>query len=347
MNAPSPSVSLQILSSVMHHLDSSRKSIRAITISASAVDLHGYLSKLLSEIRNHENKRVYSNSSTTTEFSTCLHDFSVNPDLPANQHSTFLSKRLVREEFESINRHPNLNPVAKGSFLQFTYKEDTATKYLGVKIEHSTFIDVNTLIRTAGLADDRKLYKAVLVDLSHRGQNDVYVFDTNGTPAAYWWKNFLELTVQRNDTENTKNAVEAVIRVLGSLKSEFPADHSLLRNSAIAAFKQDSVMRYGDFVDKLIKNYVPVDSAALPKILVIENKLRLLPTIKNFDTQFNLDPSSVPYRQKKITLSPEISLTIKEGIEKLNEKIWASKTSDGRSVLVIQTEQVAGFEFKK
>lgn len=347
MNAPSHPSALHILSAVMHHIDSKKKVIQAAAINASAVDLNGYLNKLLSEIRDQENKRVYSLPSATSEFSICLSDFKANPILSSNNYSTNLAKRLVREEFESINRHPNLNPIAKGSFLQFTYQDGTAVKYLGVKIEHSTFIDINTLIRAAGLADDRKLYKAVMAELSHTAIGDIYVFDTNGKPAAYWWKNFLELDVQRNDSENTKNAIDAVIKTLGLLKNDFPADHSLLRNSAIAAFKQKTVMRYGDFVDALISSYDPVDAAAKAKIATIEQKLRELPTTKKFDTQFMLDPSVVPYRQRKITLSPEITLTIKEGIEKLDEKIWASKTQDGRNILVIQTEHISGFEFKK
>lgn len=347
MNAPGHPSALQILSAVMHHIDSKKKSIQHVPINISAVDLNGYLDKLLSEIRDQENKRVYSPASATSEFSTCLSDFKINPILENNSHSTTLARRLVREEFESINRHPNLNPIAKGSFLQFTYQDGTTLKYLGVKVEHSTFIDINTLIRAAGLADDRKLYKAVMVELSQAANNNIYVYDTNGKPAAYWWKNFLELDVQRNDSENTKNAVDAVIKTLGLLKSEFPADHSLLRNSAIAAFKQKSVMRYGEFVDNLLSTYDPVDAAAKNKISTIEQKLRQLPATKNFDTQFMLDPAAVPYRQRKITLSPEITLTIKEGIEKLDEKIWASKTQDGRNILVIQTEHVNGFEFKR
>ena len=346
MNAPTPSVSLQILSSVMHHIDSTAKTIRPVTISASALHLHAYLRGLLAEIRGQENKRVFSIPSPTTELSTCLQSFSVNSDLSANTHSYSLAKRLVREEFESIHRYPNLNPVAKGSFLQFTYADGTDVMYLGVKIEHASYIDVNTLIRSSGLAEDRKLYKAVMVNLSQLPQNDVHVFDTNGNPAAYWWKNFLELDVQRNDSENTKLAIEAVIKVLGPLKKDFPSDHSLLRNAAIAAFKQQTTLVYSKFVDDLIKNYSPIDANAKPKLALIETKLRDLPTTKKFDTQFSLDPSMVPYRQRKLVLSPEITLTIKEGIDRLEEKIWASKTKDGNNVLVIQTENISGFQFK-
>lgn len=336
----------QILSSVMHHIDFSGQVVQNVPISATSADLQGYLGKLLAEIETHPNKRAYLHSSNTTEFATCLANFTTNPVLPSNNHADLLAERLMREEVESIARHPNLNPIAKGSFLQFTYRDDTLTRYLGVKIEHTTYIDVNDLIRRAGLADDRKLYKAVSVALGPVNFADIHVFDTNGTPAAYWWKNFLELQVQRNDSENTKNAIEAVIKTIGLLKNDYPADHSLLRNAAIAAFKKKTVMRFGSFVDGLLSNYDPIDPLASAKLSVVEQKLRQLPNTKNFDSEFELDPSVVPYRKRKFVLSPEISLSIEEGIDNISDKIWASKTIDGRNILVIQTENVSGFDFK-
>lgn len=336
----------QILSSVMHHIDTLQQTVVNVPITAGASDLQSYLTKLLDEIETQPNRRAYSTASSITALSTCINSFAANPNLTNNNNAALLANRLMQEEVASIARHPNLNPIAKGSFLQFTYKDGAKTKYLGVKIEHSTFIDVQMLIRKAGLAEDRKLYKAVSVDLATLAAPNIQVYDTNGVPAAYWWKNFLELVVQRNDSENTKTAIEAVIKTLGILKSDYAPDHSLLRNAAIAAFKQKDTMRFDNFVDRLLANYTPIDSGATSKIAIIEQKLRQLPNTKNFDTQFELDPSSVPYRQRKIVLSSEISLTIKEGIDNLKEKIWASKTKDGKNVLVIQTENINGFDFK-
>jgi hypothetical protein len=346
MDGANSTAGRQILSSVMHHIDLSNQAVHKVQISATSADLQGYLEKLLAEIQSQPNKRAYSHSSNASEFATCLANFSSNLVLPSNHHADLLAERLMREEVDSTARHPNLNPIAKGSFLQFTYRDGTFTRYLGVKIEHSTYIDVNDLIRKSGLADDRKLYKAVSVGLEATNNQDIHVFDTNGTPAAYWWKNFLELQAQRNDSENTKNAIEAVIKTIGLLKNDYPADHSLLRNAAIAAFKKKTVMRFEGFIDDLLSNYVPIDPMASAKLSIVEQKLRQLPTIKKFDSQFELDPSVVPYRKRKLILSPEISLSIDEGIDNIGEKIWASKTTDGRNILVIQTENVRGFGFK-
>ncbi|MBB3222269.1 nucleoid-associated protein [Pseudoduganella umbonata] len=340
-------VGRSILSSVMHHIDSHSNSVQKVPISATANDLHGYLSKLLNEIQEQSHKRVYSPVSVATEFVTCLKSFLVNQRLDSNPSADLLAQRLMREETASEARHPNLNPVTKGSLLQFIYTDSGFTWYLGVKIEHSSFIDINALIRRSGLAEDRKLYKAVSVNIDTlSGPFDVQVFDTNGTPAVYWWKYFLELVVKRSDSENTKNAVDAVIKTVGILKREFPADYSVLRNATIAAFKQKSEMRFGNFVDNLLKSYVPIDGNAKPKLAIVEQKLRNLPITKNFDAQFTLDPSVVSYNQRKVVLSPEITLSIKEGVENLKDKIWASKTDDGRNVLVIQTENIKDFDFR-
>jgi len=346
MDGSNFSRSAQILSSVMHHIDLDNQKVHNVPISATAVDLQRYLVGLLTEIGEQPNRRLYSSASPATEFSTCITSFTVNPILTTNNHADRLAERLLREELSSISRHPNLNPVAKGSFLQFTYKDGNLIRYLGVKIEHSTYIDVNVLMRRSGLAEDRKLYKAVSLELLASNYNDIHVFDTNGTPAVYWWRNFLELAVQKSDAENTKTAIEAVIKALGTLKKDHPSDHSLLRNAAIAAFKQKKVIRFDNFVDDLLSSYEPIDPQAKTKLATIESKLKHLPSAKKFDTQFSLDPSAVPYRQRKIILSPEISLTISEGIDNLADKVWASKTAEGQNILIIQTENIEGFEFK-
>lgn len=337
-----------ILSSVLYGIDVAGNSIKSVAVNASLPDLEKYLANLLKEIGEQDQKRSYKFQSPRTEFCTCLNDFNKNKNLPQNNHAPLLATRLLKHEIEANRKYKNINKVSKGSFLQFMYSDGGQMFYLSVKVEHQSFLDETDFIKKYGLAEDRKLYKACKVQYKPDGTlGDVSVFDTNGVAAAYWWREFLELEVIRDDAENTKNAVEAVLQTIGSLKSKYPSDHTILRNAAVAAFKQQAQMNYFNFVDTVFNKYKPTDEAAEPDIKKLVEKLKELPGKKNFDTQFELVPGAVPFKQTKYNLSSEITLTIKDGITNISDKIWAEVTKDGRNVVVIESDQAHNFSMKK
>lgn len=337
----------QVVSSVLHKIDPAIDSATAIKVNAAVPDLEDYLTKLLSEIGEQSQKRSYAFASPATEFRTCLQSFYKDRDLSVNVHAELLAKRLLKQESAAGKKYKNLNPVTKGSFLQFVFKENAETFYLGVKVEHQSFLDEVDFLRKFGLAENRRLYKACRVSFGVNGEPDnVWVFDTNGAPAAYWWREFLELDVTRDDVQNTKLAAEAVMQVVGGIKRSFPADHTILRNATVAAFKQQTEMDYTAFVAKVFETYQPIDPSATEAIGKLVEKLKELPAAKNFDTQFTLVPAEVPYRKSKIALSPEITLTIDEGIQNLSQKIWSEVTKDGRELVVIESDQAKRFPRK-
>jgi len=348
MNAVADGVNgKRIVSSVLYGIDIAAQSVRLVSSGTSRPDLEAYLASLLFEIGGQTQKRSFRSPSLTTEFCNCLQSFYNSRDLTVDQSCETLANRLLRHEIQTEKRYPNINQITRGSFLQFIYEENGTVSYLGVKVEHQSFLDEADLIKKFGLADDRKLYKACQVNFDANGiPIEFSVFDTNGLPAAYWWREFLELAVVRDDTENTKTAIEAVLKVLGTIKRKHPSDHTVLRNATIAPFKQQGPMNYVDFINRLFGSYTPMETEAIVLISSLLPRLHELPSKKKFDTQFNLIPEAVPYRQTKYILSPEISLTIKDGIENLSTKIWAEKTADGREVVVIESDQAHVFGFK-
>lgn len=342
----------RIVSTVLHHIDVDNKKFTHIPISNNQTDLEGYLSDLLSEIKSMSQKRAYSFHRETTEFFTSLKSYYIDQNLTNNKLSSNLANRLLDEEVDTDNKYghlgsPEKGHVKKGSFLQFLYRNGTDISYLGVKVEHQLFLDERDFKQKIGLSVAKKIYKACQVTYDSIGNpNSVFVYDTNSRPTTYWWKKFLELKEIRDDRHNTKTAADEVIRVINRYKKEYPSDYTILRNSVIAAFKQQGEMKYDDFVRNTFENYEPEDPSLKTKLPQLVNTLRELPEKKKFDTHFTLVPSEVPFKRSKVALTKEISLSIDDGIENLDNKIWSEKSADGKYLVVIDSPE--GFkQFKQ
>lgn len=335
----------QILQTVLHQIDVSGNESKLINLGGDLTDLNDYLEKLLSDLSKKTERRSYTFQRNSTEFYRALKDFGDATDLKTNQCNALAARLLVQEVKtenqygSSLGNQKNGGLVQKGSFLQFLYKNEEGLAYLGVKLEHQTFVDEEDFKRRAGLPDGTKVYKACHVSFDGDSEPcEVHVYDTNSKPAVYWWSDFLELSVIRDDQVNTSIAVKAVVRVIGQYKEKYPHDHTLLRNKVIGAFKKTGRMNYEQFIQDIVESYSPYDPDLTQKIPEIAAKLRALPEKKGFDTQFDLAPGAVDFRKTKIALTDEIELTYKAEISDLSNKIWAERTSDGRGLVVIHSD---------
>lgn len=335
----------RIVSTVLHHINVVDKEYNLISISNDDSDLENYLTDLLKEVNNKTQKRAYDFHRETTEFFTTLKSFFIQQNLSENPLSSNLASRLLDKEVETDDRYGHLGSsgnghVKKGSFLQFLYREGTDISYLGVKIEHQIFLDEIDFKKKIGLSVANKIYKACKVSFDSEGMPfSVFVFDTNSKPSTYWWKDFLELKEVRDNALNTRVASQEVIKVINRIKNDHPIDYTILRNSVIAAFKQQSEMKYDVFLNNTFENYEPVDINLKDKIPKLLDTLNELPEKKKFDTHFNLVPSEVPFNHSKVTLSKEISLTIDDGINNLEEKIWSEQSACGKKLVVIESPE--------
>jgi hypothetical protein len=345
----------RIISISLHHLDLDQKVCNVLAIPLGTTDLEGYLSELLTEIGGKPRKREYQLASEHTQASTALRNIFSEQSVDGNEYAEGLAQRLLLKELETEEAYGHLargasGHVKRGSFLQFVYRESDGSKaYLGVKVEHQSFLDEVDFTRKIGLGESDKVYKACKISFDANGRPvGATVLDTNSKPSVYWWRSFWELIELRSDDYNTENAVKEVVNVVGRLKRKYPSDYTLLRNAAIAAFKQEGAMDFNAFITQTFSTYVPMDEklkAELPEFIKV---LRELPEKKKFDTHFTLSPKAVPYRRVTLPLTPEISLSYDEGISKMSDKIWASKTKDGDSVLVIAAPNPdAQFTFKE
>lgn len=343
----------RIISTVLHQIDVDSKTSSLIQISNSNTDLESYLDDLLSEVHSKEQKRSYDFVRETTEFYNALSSYWANQDLQNNTVSSNLAERLLDKEVIADAKYGHLGSsgaghVKKGSFLQFLYRDRGLIAYLGVKIEHQTFLDEEDFKKKIGISVANKIYKACKVSFQSSGAPaQVYVYDTNTKPSVYWWSDFLELKELRNDSHNTREASKAVLRVVDKLKKEHPADHTILRNSAISSFKQKGELKYDEFIESTFENYEPEDKSLSEKLPKVVAELKKLPEKKDFDTKFNLVPSEVPFKKSTFKLSKEITLTIEDGIENIDDKVWSERAVDGRHLVVIDSSEEEFNRFKE
>lgn len=217
---------------------------------------------------------------------------------------------------------------------------------MGVKVEHQGFIDEEDFKRHIGIGESNKIYKACRVSFDGVGvPSSVRVFDTNSRIATYWWHDFLELAESRTDAHNTRTAAEEVVRALGPLKRKSPSDYTVLRNATVAAFKREGTMKFDDFVETVFSSYEADSDEAQVELKQIISKIKSLPSTKNFDGQFELDPKSVPFRRVNLPLSKEVVVSYDEGMSNIGEKIWSSRTGTGKTVVVIQADEAAAKRF--
>lgn len=351
MSAVIASTPSRIISTILHHLDIDSRACAAATMPVDASDLERYLAELLAEIQAKPQKREYSLASLTTQFGTSLARFFAQQNLIQTPEAEALAQRLLRIELITEEKYGHLNltgtgHVKKGSFLQFMYREGGTIHYLGVKVEHQLFLDEADFKRKIGLGESQKIYKACKVSFDAAGViGGALIFDTNSRPSTYWWRDFWELTERRTDAHNTEHAIQEVVRVLAPLRRASPADHTLLRNAAVAAFKQNGRMNFDQFITDTFANYQPTEPSVSQTLRTMVDKMRLLPAQKNFDSQFELAPAAVPFRRVTLPLTSEISLSYDEGMPNLKDKIWASRTRDGQEILVIEAPQATTNRF--
>lgn len=341
----------KLLGTAVHHLDIDNKKCAEVEIPAKS-DLQGYLDALLAEITAKPQSRAYMLASSTTEFAVSLAQFHAARVLvPAA--ATALAQRLLRTEITTDERYGHLaaagtTHIKRGTFLQFLYQSGAALGYLAVKVEHQSIVDETDFKRRVGLGDSQKIYKACRIDLDPEGTpRQALVFDTNAKPSVYWWDTVWELQPVRSDEVNTKEAITYVVHALQKLKKTAPVDYTILRNATVAAFRQKGAMDFDNFVTETFGDYEPVAAEMVDGLPKLVEKLRELPAKKKFDSHFTLAPAAVPYNKIKVQLNAGITLSYDEGLAHLSDRIWASKTQDGKEVVVVDAPGAANqFPFK-
>ncbi|KAA0990905.1 nucleoid-associated protein [Dyadobacter aurulentus] len=329
----------------LHHVDHV-SGAKKIEIGNQSSDLPIYVDRLISEITGSNNSRQFNFRSDTTEIRTALaHLLSGKYDEGAD----IVAKRLVKEEIEAQKAISHLDvEIQKGSLFQAVLGCEGKTVVIS-KADHNEFLDALDFKIHMGLPWKKRIFKAFLVHFDAKGEPiDLYVYDTNAKMSRYWWDKFLELEEKYTDASNTKTSMDMLDKkVFAKIKTEFPADHTVIRNSAIRYFRSKPEFEIDDFLENTLNNYTPIDETFLEQRLTrYKQEIRELPSKWKFDPRFSIEKSEVKKRAvHKIQLNTNIELVLQDFVSNLGDSIRAETDSEGTKWVKIKATDEAFAKF--
>lgn len=238
--------------------------------------------------------------------------------------------------------------VIPGSLLIIHCKPEANVDLLVlVKMEQEEFANVIDFEHQYGLPTEKKALNTALIRFEKGNPTSLLVSRTN----AFWVK-FLDIYPVRSDNVNTANAFNAIDTALKKVKRDgFKADHLALRNHLITYLRNNEgkTVIYTELVDTVFGAHKPLDKNFLATNFT--HSLRDLPKKKTgkqaFDPHFQIDMKDVKAKKRTIFigLTDKIELSLKDGIENLDETILPYEENGRKGIIVFSDE---GFEhFKK
>ena len=237
-------------------------------------------------------------------------------------------------------RISQLTEVQKGSIVQALLKDKDSYQYVIAKVEHSEWIDGETLEMNFGFpGNNKKVWKSAVIDLS-LGDDEI-LFDSIRVyvdhPAKYWSDEFLEVKEAKSDSKNTKAVLRAFEQALKTIKNVSFGDYYNIKNSVVHDLQSDKDINYHDLVEKTIDRYQPLSDEV--DLVLVKQKLISAGETNNFDTQFHTDPEAIKTAGKiKIHVSPAIDVTVKEGLSNWRDNFKTYIKPDGRTYIMIKCD---------
>lgn len=329
---------MKVLHTSLYFVDHNKDIVDKIPVEEKSDHLQKYITGLLEEIIASGNERKFLFVSETTQVYTSCQSFLKSDYINAAEIN---AKRLLSKEKVAQKAIEHLNKkIQTGSLIQSLVEIDENEKIIVLsKCDYNTFLEKGNFDISNGLPLDKKLFKAILVKFNGVEVSDVYVYDTTGRIAKYWWHDFLELQEKYTDTYNTDKVLDMLERkVFNSMKKKFPADREILRNSTLGYIRNREEFDITEYVSEVFKNYKPENSEFETKA-AIETILKL-PEKFNFDKRFSVDPKAIKKRMTgKVVLGEGMTLILNKELKNFRSTIQTEKDSEGNKLLIIKTDQ--------
>lgn len=300
---------MEILFCSLHHINHEENNVRVIDIESNENEenIKEYVEKLLIEITHSSNNRLFQFERDTLEVRRTVSEF-----ITGNYtHSLENAQRLLSiEKMTQENLRFGSVEIQKGSLFQTLFNYDSSKWFIISKADHDEFLDDEEFKIRKGLPWKKKTFKAALMKINEDNSiPEVKIYDRNNS--SYWWSAFLELTPKRNDKHNTSCAFAAMDKLIfNKYKTQFPADITTLRNTAIGYFRSNENMSWDTFVENTFNQY-EAEEKHFP-LDTIKQKLKDLPEKKDFDHCFPIDRSAITAKMKrqKITIAENVDLIL-------------------------------------
>lgn len=344
---------MEIVFSKLHHIDFDLGNIELAEMGESAVIR--YINLIIKETLENTNSRNFKIKDETTQvislvngFVELLNDGELIQAEELEEKTFKIAKRLSEKEKEAdckiakMDRH-----VKKGSLIQALVKKDDDLIYILSKVEYMEYLDKNEANFRIGLPVEKKILKTCLIYYNDNYELEkIHIYDSIGSISDYWKYGLLELEEESSNEVNTTTSFNAIDKILGkNIKTKYPSDYTLIRNSLISYYNQNETFVFTDMLAKVFKNYRPDDDALNMDTLC--DKIEKLPESKNFERTFEIIPKVIRARKKRvIKINNEIDLIIKDSNDDLKGTIKGIRDENGEYYLKIRVNPGIYSDFK-
>ena len=307
--------------------------------------MDGYFDKLITYVVELTTGRKYRSKKTDAAVVAGAKEISKNTGDQElfEKHSEAIAGRLLAMEQKAQAKIGRLGArVQRGSLVQalVSVKGKRDLRYVLAKVEHIDFVDDLDFSTKSGFDMDyeKKIWKTCVMNLSST-EEKTPAFICSDTDAKYWYADFLEMEECRDDVVNTKNAYEAIEKLLQrKLKKKSVYDCMILQNAITCRFMKNEQLDYENMIVGIFDLYKPVKLSD-DDMKSLMDELRALPGDR-FDKQFKPDQEYMKTKIKNTyDITEGIQLQIRGGINDLEQVISSEETTDGTLFLKIKTSQ--------
>ncbi|WP_423737178.1 hypothetical protein [Chitinophaga caseinilytica] len=339
---------MEIVFNALFKIDIQDKEALSVPLPERTEDLKSYIIDLLDKIIANPDKKGFEFESETTEIRSLINKILVVEDHDIDKYNEYcltIANRLHRKEIESDRRNNLQVDLIKGIAVISLVKFDNNIRKLIIsKSDYNEFLDVQSYNRRQGFPIKKKIYKAFVAEINEDNEIiKVAVYDTNSVFTVYWYRDFLELKQVHTDEYNTDKVFNIIeTKILTPIKKVSKRDYIDLWNATVRYFRIKPEFSLDGFVGEIFTGHVPFDDRVDTKDLA--SKTRKQFEKGGFDSQFGIVAKIISKRFKKsISLTPQIDLNLKEGIQNLKGTIQRFKEGNGNKWIMIRTDE--GFEY--
>lgn len=352
---------MNILSQAFFLINYEQKQIQKIMPEG---DFNVFLRKTIDDINQNDSVKLYKVRSDGTEVinnaKIILEKY--NDEKDTNKDSVIescfenIAKRLLRKEIDIQEKISQMGiSVQKGSLIETLLFNPTDNEYylLLAKVEHNIYYDDESFYMRSGYSvKNNKLWKSALIKLNFDDNNEILIqeikvfLDYN---VKYWTDSFLEIDPMNEDDRNTIQVLKGVESALNrNIKNDYPKDYTILRNAVICHLKSNTWFDYNDMMNTIFESYNPTEME-IEEYEKFKDKVRRIPSILKFDTQFSINHDLIKSKIKKIyQVNNDIELKINSGIENINDiiKAYEDEKTGERYIYIKTNNEITYNSFK-
>lgn len=242
--------------------------------------------------------------------------------------------RFIRSEISTEERE-NFYTIENCSFIISLYEENEDFGLFIGKFDALEFYEQTSLEKTQGFSTkkNQRYYKISLVLFEEKDNTvsqSLKILESSSS--AYWASTFMEARELTSDELNTKKAFVHLDNYLSAnFKKESPQDYREMRNTLISEFRNNTVFKLTDIVDKVFSLESPQSDPT--KIANVKDRTLKSFTTKTIDSQFSIVQKVVKARMsKKYVVNDDVTLNNTTG---LTDSISLAKNGNGDDVLEI------------